>query len=300
MKLIKKKEFTGHVGPIYSVDASDSTIYSSSADGFVASWDIHQGIQNSFSIKLDGASFKIKLIPSTNQLVIGKTSGDIHVIDLTHKAEVHFLKYHTSAIYSIYFVSSFRYVIIGDGDGVVSVWNVDTWKLLIALPFNLGKIRDIAAGFNEHEIVIATQSGEIKRLDLNNFNEIDSSMHHGDGVNSLLNFSLQKKIVLTAGKDGLLKFWKLTNASSNIAIPAHYSAIYRTLSINSGKYFITASRDKSIKIWSANDISVLVKLERKEGGHTRSVNDLAKISETEFCSVSDDKKIIIWEIFPEN
>ena len=300
MKIVKKKEITGHVGPIYSVDASGSTIYSSSADGFVGSWDLEKGTQNKFSVKLDGASFKIKVIPFTNQLVIGKTSGDIHVIDLATKIESHFIKYHTSPIFSIHSVNSFRYILVGDGDGIVSVWNADNWKLLIAIPFNLGKIRDISTGFSEHEIMIATQSGEIKRLDLNHFNEIECDYKHSDGVNTLMKNPFDTQFLFSAGKDGLLKVWKFNNEISSISIPAHYSAIYRLLALNSGKNFISASRDKSIKFWDMKDVKVLDKIERKDGGHSHSVNDLAKISETQFCSVSDDKKIIIWEIFPEN
>ena len=233
-------------------------------------------------------------------MIIGKTSGDLHIIELEDKVESHFIKYHNSPIFAIHYVPSFRYLIVGDGEGILSVWNTDNWKLLIAIPFNLGKIRDISTGLTQDEIVIATQSGQIKRLELNYFNEIECDYQHNDGVNTLLIHPMNNNLLFSAGKDGLLKIWKLKNNEASISLPAHYSAIYRLLTVNNGENFITASRDKSIKIWNSKDLKVNTKLERIAGGHSRSVNDLAKISESKFCSVSDDKKLIIWEIFPEN
>ena len=59
---------------------------------------------------------------------------------------------------------------------------------------------------------------------------------------------------------------------------------------------MTASRDKTIKIWDAFSADVLKRIERKDGGHSHAVNDLWKKDEMNFVSTGDDKRIIWWEM----
>lgn len=44
-----------------------------------------------------------------------------------------------------------------------------------------------------------------------------------------------------------------------------------------------------------NDV-VITRIARKAGGDARSVNQLARISETQFASCSDDGTIKVWEL----
>jgi WD40 repeat protein len=77
------------------------------------------------------------------------------------------------------------------------------------------------------------------------------------------------------------------------AIPAHNFVIYDILFLNP-REFITVSRDKSIKIWSFEKLSVTQKIEFKNGGHIHSVNNIQQLNPTTFATCSDDKKIIVW------
>ncbi|XHR96551.1 hypothetical protein ACFJIV_07785 [Mucilaginibacter sp. UC70_90] len=63
-------------------------------------------------------------------------------------------------------------------------------------------------------------------------------------------------------------------------------------------YFATASMDKSIKIWGSDDFKLYKNISREKGypGHVLSINKLAWGTSDQLLSVSDDKKIISWEI----
>ena len=77
-------------------------------------------------------------------------------------------------------------------------------------------------------------------------------------------------------------------------IPAHNYMIYDLQFI--GEYLLSASRDKTIKCWNANDLSILQRLDFKSKGHKHSVNALVILSTDSFVSCSDDRQVISWKV----
>jgi len=101
------------------------------------------------------------------------------------------------------------------------------------------------------------------------------------------------KIAVIGGYDGYL--YVLDSVSKNLIsrIPAHKGPIYSVIQLNEYN-FISASRDKTIKIWDSNSLNFLEKKEFKSGGHRNSVNHIVGLSENTFVSCSDDSQIIGW------
>ncbi|MFN5845573.1 MAG: hypothetical protein ACK46O_07680, partial [Flavobacteriia bacterium] len=61
------------------------------------------------------------------------------------------------------------------------------------------------------------------------------------------------------------------------------------------KTLITASRDKTVKVWNKGRLSFLQRLDQKGGGHRHSVNCLIVYADNSFVTASDDKRIILFE-----
>ena len=78
-------------------------------------------------------------------------------------------------------------------------------------------------------------------------------------------------------------------------IPAHNFVVYDILVLPASKKIVSASRDKSIKIWT-EDLIFLERIDQRTGGHRHSVNSLAQYSVNQFVSVSDDKRIVTWSV----
>ena len=299
MLLNKRVELIGHAAPIYAVFAKHNTLYTASGDKFVARWNIDELKQDNFALKSESSNYAISLLQDSSVLVIGTSSGAFYVIDTLKKIELHHFIQHKVAVFSIQENLHKDHVYISDADGNLSVWNKKTWELILFLPLLVGKIRDILVSEDGESIFLACQDGTIRCFDTQFFNENIVFKAHQDGANCLALFPKKKQLLISAGKDGYLRIWSLKTNTCVLEIPAHNFGIYNILFFNYGKNFCTVSRDKSIKIWDANDCSFVSKLERKHGGHSHAVNDICKLDEYTLCSVGDDKRIIIWDAIIE-
>lgn len=292
--IIKEHEIVGHAGAIYTCAAYQHFLFTAGSDKIVALWDLNKYTQENFSIKLTSSCYSLKLI-SDNLLAIGLSNGDLHLIDVNLKQEVKFFTQHKTSIFTIQTNSQKKHFYSADTDGNLAVWDLNTLNLLLILPLNCGKIRRIDVDRTGGNIVLSCQDGFVKIFETQFYNEIYSSKKHNDGTTSAIFHPSNKEVIISGGKDAFLKIYNWKKNELIKEIPAHNFAIYDILAFEKQQVFITASRDKSLKIWSLIDYSFISKLERKNGGHSHSINDLEKISTNKFVSVGDDKRIITWD-----
>lgn len=288
----KRKEISGHAAAIYSCVANDNFVYSAGGDKFVARWRIDEGVQDNFSIRFENAVYAVELIRH-DYLVVGLANGDLHIFDLNTKTEVKFYTQHRVGIFEIKYNPYNKQLYVADAEGNLSVWN-ENFALALYLPLDCGKIRKIDIDSKGEHIAMACQDGTCRIFETSFFNEIHTFKAHEMGCTSVLFDTFDDELLLTGGKDAYLKKWKWKSEVCLRSIPAHNFAIYDIISQNSNEVsYATASRDKTIKLWS-RDLSIVKRLDAKEGGHRHSVNKLFKLSEKEFVSCSDDKRMIIW------
>jgi WD40 repeat protein len=289
---IKQNEIREHQGSVFTLADDSHFLYSAGADKFVTRWNIEEQLQDSFSIKSDYSIYKIAVISSLNLLVLGSSNGNIFVINTDTKKEEKFLDYHKSAIFEIQYDSNNNRLYVGDANGVLSVWDALSWKLLVTLPFDCGKIRSILIDDFDGKVYLGSQDGFVRVLDFNNFNLIKTFEAHTGGCLTISLHKEKSSVLFTSGKDGIIKCWDRLSCKLLLAIPAHNYGVYKLVSFDT--FLISASRDKSIKVWNVNNMEILQKLTRKEGGHSHSVNDLV-IYNDKLISCGDDKRIITWE-----
>ena len=294
MTFSKEIEISGHVGAIYSCVATNTYIYSASADKHVVRWHIKDGLQDKFAIKFDHSVYCIELI-GDNILAVGLSSGDLHFFDLENNKEIKFYTQHKQAIFSVVYNSNKNQIYVGDAEGNFSIWDSNSLEILIYLPLNCGKIRSIAVTDNGEYFALSGQDGYVRVFESNFFNEIKSFYAHKGGATSVMFHPLEENKLISGGKDALLKLWDWQKESKLNEVVAHTFGIYDLLSINNGKNFVSASRDKNVKIWDTITFSFVQRLDYKSGGHKHSVNAISKINEKQFVSCSDDKILVIWK-----
>lgn len=294
IQFAKHLEIRQHSMAVYSITPiNNEQIISGSADGFCVMWNIETGEQEAFAVKSDHPVYSIHQFDN-KFLSIGLNNGDLHIIDLEQKKEIKFFTQHKSAIFSQIYLPKQQKLITGDADGYIAVWDTTTWKLNLFFHVVTGKVRAFALNNDESLLAVGGQDGVIRLFETEFFNDTNHFYAHQDGVNSLAFSKQQNTILLSGGKDGYIRKWDVDNGEKLKAVPAHNYAVYSLNFDATGNYFASASRDKSIKIWDIETLSVIQKLDAKVGGHSHSVNQVIWNNEN-LITCGDDRRIIHWK-----
>lgn len=113
MKIHKQIEIREHNAPIYSVVGEGFDIYTSSGDKFVVRWNLRDGTQEPFSIKMDFASYC--LVYHNSILFIGSNKGKLYVVVPSEKKILAQRKVAENAIHAL--LVSKQHIIVGTADG---------------------------------------------------------------------------------------------------------------------------------------------------------------------------------------
>ena len=97
MKVELIAELSGHAAPVYAIHADGELLYSASSDRMLASWSMHLNEPNPFSVKAESGIYCFSI--SASFLILGCSSGNVHVIDLAAKKEIKNFKVHKKGVY---------------------------------------------------------------------------------------------------------------------------------------------------------------------------------------------------------
>lgn len=286
-----KVVLNGHAGPIYAASWDGNFLYSSSGDKYVTRWDLTKGLQDSsFTVKLEHAAYALKA--GEGFCFIGCTDGTLLGIDTETKNIAWEHNFFGNAWFSLSIDTKHGWLVAGDSEGNLVVLELQTGKRILHLPLAAGKIRTLSIVNNN--CYVSTQLIGVLVFSCENWNELASWEPNELGSN-VLYADMQKNELITGGRDAHLV---ISNSAYEIIkrIPAHYQTIYGLIRV--GNQFVTASMDKTIKIWSPDFSKVDQRIEFNDGGHNRSVNGLVFVDNQTFVSYGDDKKIVVWKKAP--
>ncbi|UTW61194.1 hypothetical protein KFE98_14380 [bacterium SCSIO 12741] len=285
------ERLSGHSGSIYSLASGpDDLIYTGGADKVLASWSLNDLKAAPFSVKLQASLLAVYYRPENHHLYLGTSSGNIHLIDLANKTEVRNLVLHTNGCFDLLPLSD-RLITLG-GDGYLTCidyngeW-IDRKKL------SDKKLRRALYLSQDALVIVGTGDGDIAVLSSEDLSLQAQFRAHEGSVFSLA-WHPEKKVLISGGADAHLRFWDLSDGNQLVhEIPAHNYAIYDI--VDTGEWFATASRDKTVKIWNRN-FDLIQRFDRKQSeGHLNSVNRLLwDEKRRQLISASDDRTLIIW------
>tara|TARA_B100000674_G_C37849968_1_gene919462 strand:+ start:118 stop:1011 length:894 start_codon:yes stop_codon:yes gene_type:complete len=291
-KLVKK--YKKHSGPLYAVTFSKkyNLLFTGGSDKVVATWDIEKEENTPLTIKTDSPILNLQLLNEDKHLFIGLFNGDFHLIDLETRKEISVFSNHKLGVFASSYVQTYNRLIVGAGDGTLSIWDSKQFKLLKKHQLSNGKIRAIQVV--DKEVFIGNSKGQIFNFTISNLEEMRLFITLKHPI-FCLNYHENKNTLLIGDKNAHLTSVDLKTKNITDSIPAHNWPIYRVEWLN-GAEFVTCSRDKIVKIWDASSMKVKQRLCFPDfQGHLNSVNNLVSIpSINSIVSVGDDKQICIW------
>jgi WD40 repeat protein len=326
MLVHKIAQLMGHNAAVFAVAAGKTPPYilSGAGDGWVVEWDLSNPDTGQLLAKVERNIFALLYHPETQTVVVGDMDGGVRFVDLANGHQTRNIQHHGGK-------GCFDMKIIGNqlftvgGDGVISRWSIAERRSLDGIHLSQKSLRCLDFSEKRHEIAIGASDGTVYFLETDRFEYKEKIAHaHNQSIFSIC-YAPDNQTLLTGGRDAYLKAWHLTNRQINPApstthYPLSYALAAHLFTINAicfhpekNNLFATASRDRTIKIWSISDptetfengeesgqkVLTLVKVidTVRQGCHLRSVNRLFWSSYQNYLiSASDDRSLMVWQV----
>lgn len=291
------KEYHIHQAAVYALEQgpTSETFFSAGSDRKVILWNIETD-EHKVVAQIPAMIVSLCYLPKQNYLLVGQTGGGIHVLDLSEKKEIKLLSAHKAYIFDIKYNKDTRQFYVASGDGSISIWNAENFELLHQVKLTEEKIRQLTFSTERNELAAGCGDGNVVLLNLSDY-KIKQTLENESGVNSLLYINFNQHL-LVGLKEAHLVEWDLMMYQKVNEFPAHNWAVYSLMQQQNSPYIISASRDKTIKVWDAATLKPLQRIQRPtSNGHTHSVNALLPLAESNYViSTGDDRRVKVWQL----
>ncbi len=282
--------FSGHRGPVYALEKGvDSLFYSAGSDGWVVQWNLAKPDLGKVIAQIEGSIYAMKL-DASGILWIGHNYEGIQGIQVADQTQVFAIPTKGLSIFSITFVGTNAW--IGHNEGLITVVDIATKSVVKHIKASATSVRCFCV-LADDRVAVGYSDGFVRIFD-SEYQLVRDFKAHDSSV-----FSLQSRggELYSVGKDARIKRWSNDFQLLNEVI-GHIYAIHDIQFSPDGKWFATASMDKTVKVWESETLALRKVLDAsRHGGHKNSVNKLIWSSFDDLLvSASDDKNLSIWKI----
>ncbi|GAA0647577.1 hypothetical protein GCM10010174_83660 [Kutzneria viridogrisea] len=272
----------GHEGPVTGVAVAGTRIVSASWDRTVRVWDGRTGAPLRV---LRGHQGQVDALAVADQTAV--TAGGDGTIRLWHLNSGRQLHSHTgqSAQIRLLAASATR-VVLGAGDGTVCV--IDPRSGLVTGTLD-GKAGRVTAMSLAGKLITGTSDGTVRVWDLDT-GQSTARLHTGGRVTAVA-LSADGHSAVTAAEDGTARVWNLSAMGESTA--DRHSGQINAVAVTGQGRAITASDDKSVRIWDTRTGELLNTLEE----HQDWVTSVAVSTDGDrAATASYDRTARVWDV----
>jgi WD40 repeat protein len=289
--------FTGHNDCVYTLEPCGILpfFFSAAGDGQVVKWDLENPDKGELMAKVPNSIYALHFLAEQNLLITGQNYEGIHLLDWQSKKEIKSLKLSTAAIFDM--KSHKELLFVAGGDGLVTVVHLPSFTVVASLNSSTKSARALVVNPHTNELAVGYSDHNIRIFDLNTFAPKHEWIAHKNSVFTLA-YTKDYTTLLSGSRDAHIKAWSVVdNYQLKEDVAAHLYAINHLALSPNGKYFATASMDKSVKIWDTHELKLLKVVDKaRHAGHGTSVNKILWLSNTELLSAGDDRVISKWRL----
>ncbi|XP_071965572.1 cilia- and flagella-associated protein 52-like isoform X2 [Antedon mediterranea] len=200
---------------------------------------------------------------------------------------------HNKGVTAIAATSDCKRIVSGGGEGQVRVWMVGSksQKMVDAMKEHKGSVSCIKVHKNDTECISASTDGTCIIWDLIRF--VRNQVIFANTLFKCVFYHPGGMQLITSGTDRKIAYWGCIDGAQIREVEGSKSGSINGMDIASdGKYFVTGSKDRLIKVWDYKEAEVT----HVGIGHSGFINRL-KICPNQkiIVSVSDDGAILCWD-----
>lgn len=297
IEVIKAAHLSAHTSAVYALcnGIKENDFFSAGGDGLLIRWNPQQPDKAYLTARVPEHIFSLCLL-SDKTILLGRMSGNIHVVDLNKKQEIKNIAFYAHAVFDIQPAEKGTVFFVAGGDGTLSVWASEDFTLLKQQRIAEKSIRALVINEKEGYIYAGSSDCHIYVIDYKTLHVHYRWQAHRNSVFSLC-LSPCGRYLLSGSRDAHFSVWTVReNFRLLLSQPAHLFTINHIVYSPDQKFVATAGRDKHIKIWDAENFTLRKVISKeKQQGHINSVNRLLWRDDY-LISCSDDRSVMLWKI----
>jgi WD40 repeat protein len=196
-----------------------------------------------------GFVYTVEFSPDGKILASGGADRRIRLWNTESGKIIYTLDGHQDAVTTVKFMPNGKILISAGADRTLRFWDLDRKQLLRTIEVHEQKIHALAIGRDGKTIVSGSSDRTVQLRQLGT-----SSQHnlqgHQDAVLAVA-ISADDKTIASGSIDGRICLWDAATQQLIANFPAHQSAVRSIVFQPSGTNFISASWDRTIKVWQS-------------------------------------------------
>lgn len=290
INISKVAHLSGHRDSIYALCLVDAeTVLTGSADGMVVKWRPFESTDGVLIMQLSKPVYCLHALPD-GRVLAGSADGVIYILEDAATGQVRAIQAHEAGIFDLKPYGEGW--LSASGDGTVAHWDSD-FKLLHRYPVSSKSIRTLLP-MADGSICCGSSDWLVYRI-IPGLKEYETFDGHQQSVFALATNG-ENSGIFSAGRDAQI----IRRSASGRAIeilPAHLYSIHHLAMHPEGKWMLSCSMDKTIKLWQCEPFKLLKVIDHeRHQSHTNCVNKVLWIDANHFISCADDRTALVFQL----
>lgn len=244
-----------HAGRLWALAFShaDGRLASGGADGRVSIWKppFESPIANLDTPNND--IYSLAWSPKDDRIASGHMNGVVRIWDVSGKQLIREFKAHKGTILSVMISPDGTQVLTAGHATGVRIWDAMTGRHIRDLP--TGAERNVAALSHSGRFVAAGADDKSVRVwDMQSGKLLWKRQGHLNQIQALT-FLPDDRRLISCGYHGLIRIWNVETGDVTLTFRQHEACIRSVAASLGGRWFVSASVDKTLRLWCADDRS---------------------------------------------
>ncbi len=185
-------------------------------------------------------------------------NGEVKIWDVETRAPLRTIAGHTDCIYAVEFAPDGKSIATASYDKLIKLWDVASGKEIRTLKDHIDAVYALAFTPDGRRLISASADRGVKVWDVASGERLYTLSESTDGLNTLAVDPTGKRVA-AGGLDRTIRVWSMDEKGGTLlnSLIAHEDAILQLAWSPDGKYLVSSSADKEVKVFKAADLSLV-------------------------------------------